>query len=61
MRLLAEKLAVETESTGFRPDVIEKVAHLMGLLDTLQSHFLNGKPSTFDNTKDCPDGTHTGN
>jgi len=44
MRLSAEKLAVEAESTGFRPDVLEKVAHLLGLLDTLQSHpFLKGK------------------
>ena len=44
MRLSAEKLAAEAESTGFRPDVLEKVAHLMGLLDTMQSHpFLKGK------------------
>jgi predicted nucleotidyltransferase component of viral defense system len=44
MRLSAEKLAAEAESTGFRPDVLEKVAYLMGLLDTLQSHpFLKGK------------------
>ena len=44
MRLSAEKLAAESESTGFRPDVLEKVAHLMGLLDTLQIHpFLKGK------------------
>lgn len=44
MRLSTEKLAAEAESTGFRPDVLEKVAHLMGLLDTLQSHpFLKGK------------------
>jgi hypothetical protein len=44
MRLSAEKLAAEAESTGFRPDVLEKVAHLLGLLDTLQSHpFLRGK------------------
>jgi len=44
MRLSAEKLAAEAESTGFRPDVLEKVAHLLGLLDTLQSHpFLKGK------------------
>ena len=35
MRLSAEKLAAEAESTGFRPDVLEKVAHLLGLLDTL--------------------------
>lgn len=44
MRLSAEKLAAEAESTGFRPDVLEKVAHLLGLLETLQSHpFLKGK------------------
>jgi predicted nucleotidyltransferase component of viral defense system len=44
VRLSAEKLAVEAESTGFRSDVLEKVAHLMGLIDTLQSHpFLKGK------------------
>ncbi len=44
MKLSAEKLSIETESTGFRPDVLEKVAHLMGLLETLQAHpFLKGK------------------
>lgn len=44
MKLSAEKLAAESESTGFRPDVLEKVAHLLGLLDTLQSHpFLREK------------------
>lgn len=44
MKLSAEKLTIESESTGFRPDVLEKVAHLLRLLDTLQSHpFLRGK------------------
>ncbi len=44
MKLSAEKLSIEAESTGFRPDVLEKVAHLMGLLETLQAHpFLKGK------------------
>ncbi len=44
MRLSAEKLAAEAELTGFRPDILEKVAHLMGLLDSLQSHpFVKGK------------------
>ena len=38
MRLSAEKLAAESEVTGFRPEVLEKVAHLLGLLSTLQSH-----------------------
>ncbi len=44
MRLSSEKLAAEAESTGFRPDVLEKAAHLLGLLETLQNHpFLKGK------------------
>lgn len=44
MRLSAEKLSAEAESTGFRPDVLEKVVHLLGVLDTLQSHpFLKRK------------------
>lgn len=44
MRLSPEKLAIEAESTGFRQDVLEKIAHLLGLLNTLQSHpFLKGK------------------
>ncbi len=37
-------LIAQAEATGFRPDVLEKVAHLLGLLDALQSHpFLKGK------------------
>src|SRR5208337_1410717 len=37
-------LTAQAEATGFRPDVLEKVAHLLGLLDALQSHpFLKGK------------------
>lgn len=44
MKISPEKLAAEAEATGFRPDVLEKVAHLMGLLDALRSHpFLKGK------------------
>ncbi len=44
MRLSVEKLASAAESTGFRPDVLEKVAHLMGLLNAMQDHpFLKGK------------------
>lgn len=44
MRISAEKLTVEAEATGFRPDVLEKVAHLLGLLDVIQRHpFLKGK------------------
>ena len=44
MKISPEKLAAEAEATGFRPDVLEKVAHLLGLLDALRSHpFLKGK------------------
>jgi len=38
MKLSVEKLTAEAESTGFRPDILEKAAHLLGLLNTLQQH-----------------------
>lgn len=44
MKISYEKLTAQAEATGFRPDVLEKVAHLMGLLEALSSHpFLKGK------------------
>ena len=44
MRISPEKLASEAEATGFRPDVLEKAAHLLALLDAIRSHpFLKGK------------------
>jgi hypothetical protein len=44
MRISQEKLAAEAEATGFRPDVLEKVAHLLELLDAMRSHpFLKEK------------------
>jgi len=44
MRISAERLAAEVEATGFRADVLEKVAHLLGLLNAIQSHpILKGK------------------
>ncbi len=44
MRISPEKLTTEAQATGFRPDVLEKVAHLLGLLNALHSHpFLKGK------------------
>lgn len=44
MIISLEKLMAESESTGFRPDVLEKVAHLLGLLEALRSHpFLKEK------------------
>ncbi len=44
MKISTEKLAAEAGETGFRPDVLEKAAHLLGLLDALRSHpFLKGK------------------
>ena len=44
VRISPEKLSVQAEATGFSPDMLEKVAHLLGLLDALRSHpFLKGK------------------
>ncbi len=44
MKISHEKLINQAEATGFRPDVLEKVAHLLGLLEALGSHpFLKGK------------------
>ena len=44
MRISLERLEAEAESTGFRPDVLERVAHLLALLESLNSHpFLRGK------------------
>lgn len=44
MRISAERLTTEAETTGFRPDVLEKVIHLLNLLDAFRSHpFLKGK------------------
>ncbi len=44
MRISPEKLAAEAAGTGFRADVLEKVAHLLGLLEAIQSHpYLKGK------------------
>ncbi|MBB5349637.1 hypothetical protein JWG42_15780 [Desulfoprunum benzoelyticum] len=30
MKISREKLASQAEATGFRPDILEKVAHLLG-------------------------------
>ncbi len=44
MRISHEKLIAQAEATGFRPDVLEKVAHLLELLNVMGSHpFLKGK------------------
>lgn len=44
MRVSADRLASDAEATGFQPDVLEKVIHLLGLLDAIRSHpFLKGK------------------
>ena len=44
MRVSADRLASDAEVTGFQPDVLEKVIHLLGLLDAIRSHpFLKGK------------------
>lgn len=38
MKISRERLFVEAEATGFRAEVLEKVIHLLGLLDGLQNH-----------------------
>ena len=44
MKISPEKLVVEAEATGFRPEMLEKVAHLLGLLNAMRSHpFLREK------------------
>ena len=44
MKISHERLNAQAEATGFRPDILEKVAHLLGLLEALNSHpFLKGK------------------
>jgi Nucleotidyl transferase AbiEii toxin, Type IV TA system len=44
MRVSPKKLAAEAQKTGFRPDLLEKVAQLLGLLEAIQSHpCLRGK------------------
>ena len=44
MNISAERLAREAEATGFRIEILEKVAHLLELLNALQAHpFLKSK------------------
>ncbi len=44
MRFSASEVLAVAESTGFRPDMVEKVLHLLDLLDALRSHpFLKGR------------------
>jgi predicted nucleotidyltransferase component of viral defense system len=38
MRISLEKLTMEAESTSFRPDYLEKVARLLGLLNDIKDH-----------------------
>ena len=44
MRISHEKLTEESRISGFRPEMLEKVVHLLNLLETINSHpFLKGK------------------
>ena len=44
MKISLSRLQTEARTTGFRPDVLEKVAHLLSLLNAIESHpFLKGK------------------
>jgi predicted nucleotidyltransferase component of viral defense system len=38
MRLSIERLTSEARSTGYRPEILEKVIHLLSLLDLLNTH-----------------------
>jgi hypothetical protein len=38
MRLSIERLTAESAATGFRPEMLEKVIHLLGLLERFTSH-----------------------
>ena len=44
MKVSREKLTEESQATGFRPEVMEKVIHLLNLLEGFNSHpFLKGR------------------
>ena len=44
MNISKEKLSAKAQATGFRPEVLEKVIHLLKLLEGFQSHpFLKGR------------------
>ncbi len=44
MKISKERLRAEAETTGFRPEVLEKVIHLLNLLEGFRSHpFLKGR------------------
>lgn len=44
MRLSIERLTAESSATGFRPEMLEKVIHLISLLDGMKSHpYLSGR------------------
>lgn len=38
MRISPERLATEAEATGFRPEILEKVIHLLELLEGIRDH-----------------------
>ena len=38
VRISREKLLAEANATGFRPEVVEKVIHLLNLLEGFQAH-----------------------
>ena len=44
MKISRQRLQAEAQSTGFRPEVLEKAIHLLNLLDGFRSHpFLKGR------------------
>ncbi len=44
MKVSPDMLAANAAATGFRPEILEKAIHLLGLLGAIRSHpFLRGK------------------
>ena len=44
MKVSRQKLQKEAQATGFRPEILEKVIHLLNLLDAFNNHpFLKGR------------------
>jgi len=44
MKISRQRLQAEAQSTGFRPEVLEKAIHLLNLLEGFRSHpFLKGR------------------
>ena len=55
MKISLEKLASEAEATGFRPDILEKVAHLLGLLEAVNAFCFELQTASLRRHRSRPD------